>query len=123
MANEQERSERANATILVDDPSHRLALDSATEFARNLTQRGEAAKGLNKDLLTDVPLLYGSPGPLASKGDPGIVLAQIHREEIVRKNGGGFSGFRAEESPARLPLERTTTALAMLLAIIYFLAR
>lgn len=122
MANERECSERAKAEMFVDDPTHRPALGSATEFTTNLKQRGEAARGLNKDLLTDVPLLYGSPGPLASNGDAGIVLSQIHREEMVRKNGGGLSGFRAEESPARLPLERTTTALAMLLAIIYFLA-
>ncbi|MGL3821551.1 hypothetical protein [Sphingopyxis sp. R3-92] len=123
MANEQEFSERAKARIFADDPSRQPALDDAAEFARNLKQRGEAARGLNRDLLTDVPLLYGSPGPLEANGDPGIVLAQIHREEMVRKNGGGISSFRPEVPTARLPFERATTALAMLLATIYFLAR
>ena len=62
--------------------------ESADEFAASLKRRGQAADGLEQDLLTEVPLLYGSPGQ-APHGDPGIVLAQVHRDELVRRNDGG----------------------------------
>ncbi|RYD67724.1 MAG: hypothetical protein EOP58_02440 [Sphingomonadales bacterium] len=62
---------------------------NAEEFRASLKQRAEAAKGLEKDLLSEVPQLYGAPDQLAPDGDPGISLAKIHREELKRRNGGG----------------------------------
>ena len=55
----------------------------------SLKKRGKAAHSLQQDLLTEVPLLYGSPGGMEPQGDPGIVLARLHQEEMQRRNGGG----------------------------------
>jgi hypothetical protein len=93
---------------------------NAQEFAESLKRRREAAAGLERDLLTEVPLLYGSPGSLEPHGDPGTVLARVHREELVRRNGGGVihpSGKRPEIS---LPFEELTGAL-ILIFVLFFL--
>jgi hypothetical protein len=92
---------------------------SAEEFAANLQRRRQAAQGLEQDLLTKVPLLYGSPDNLAPHGDPGVVLAQIHQDELLRKNGGGVLSRSRKRSEVALPFERTTAALAILLFLFF----
>lgn len=92
------------------------------KFVQSLQRRGQAAQGLQKDLLTDVPLLYGSPGNLESQGDPGILLARIHREELVRRNGGEIASSSVGEAPAALPFERAMVWLAVLLVVVLFFA-
>ena len=89
----------------------------AKTFAVSLERRGEAAQGLQKDLLTEVPLLYGSP----NGGDPGVLLAKIHREEMVRRNSGGIVVMSIVEAPAIPPLNRTVLMLFALL-LVFFLA-
>jgi hypothetical protein len=91
----------------------------AAEFAESLERRRQAADELGKDLLNEVPLLYGSPdGGYTPEGDPGIVLARIHREEILRRNGYDVSEASGTKSEVSLPFERTTAALALLLFLI-----
>ena len=93
-------------------------------FAEDLKRQRQAADGLEKDLLDDVPMLYGSPdGPLAPRGDPGIILAQIHREDMLRRNGYDISGASGPPSEVRLPFERTTGILAILLFAIGLLRK
>jgi hypothetical protein len=94
--------------------------ETAKGFAGSLKRRGHAARGLEKDLLNEVPLLYGSPGHLTPDGDPGIVLAKVHREDLVRRNGGGVPGLAHEPSHATLPFERMMVALVILLCIVLF---
>jgi hypothetical protein len=89
-------------------------------FAESLKQRRRAADGLEQDLLTQVPLLYGSPGSLEPRGDPGIVLAQAHREELLRRNGGGVLHSSSKHSEVALPFERLTIALTILICLILF---
>jgi hypothetical protein len=95
---------------------------SAEGFAGSLRRRSQAAKGLEQDLLTKVPLLYGSPGSLEPDGDPGITLARTHREEMVRRNGGGVMQVPGECSDVALPFERAMAALAVLLLLFFVLA-
>lgn len=90
---------------------------SAAAFAAEMKRRGQAAKGLERDLLTKVPILYGSPGSLDPHGDPGIVLGKIHQEELLRRNGGGVFGSQRTVSDVRLPFERALRCLV----ILYFL--
>lgn len=92
---------------------------NAEEFAESLNRRRQAAHGLEQDLLSEVPLLYGSPGTLEPHGDPGAVLAQIHRDELLRRNGGGVLHTRGRRSDVALPFERTTAALAILLFLFF----
>jgi len=92
---------------------------SPEEFAASLKHRREAASGLEQDLLTKVPLLYGSVGGLEPQGDPGVLLAQTHREEMLRRNGGGILGSSSNRSEAVLPFERITTALAILIFLLF----
>jgi hypothetical protein len=89
----------------------------AEAFAESLNRRRQAAHGLERDLLTEVPLLYGSPGGAPDgppQGDPGIVLARVHREVLLRRNGGGIPARSGRRSDAVLPFERATVALAFL---------
>ena len=88
-------------------------------FAESLKRRRQAAHGLEQDLLTDVPLLYGSAGD----GDPGIVLARVHREELVRRNGGGIPKPSARRSDVVLPFERAMAALAVLAFLFVLLGK
>lgn len=88
------------------------------KFAAILKRRGQAAQGLERDLLTEVPMLYGSPGGLEPQGDPGIVLATIHREELLRRNGGGASQSSRKPSDVALPFEGATAALAVVLFLL-----
>jgi hypothetical protein len=91
----------------------------AEKFAESLNRRRQAADGLEKELLNDVPLLYGSPeGPYSPYGDPGVVLARIHREEMLRRNGYDVSDASGPLSEVSLPFERATAALAVLLFLI-----
>ena len=92
------------------------------EFAADLKRRRQAAQGLEQDLLTSVPLLYGSPGSPQPHGDAGIALARIHREELVRRNGGGVSQLSGKPSEVRLPFERGMAVLAFLLWLFFSLA-
>ena len=93
-------------------------LTGADAFATNLKQRRQAALGLEQDLLTSVPLLYGSPGfHEDDEGDPGIALARIHREEMVRRNGGGIPNASSERSDVALPYE----GLVMVIAVMAYL--
>jgi hypothetical protein len=92
---------------------------SPEEFAARLKRRGQAAKGLEEDLLTKVPVLYGSVGGLEPDGDPGILLAKIHREELLRRNGGGISSSSSKRSNVALPFEGAIEALAVLLFLFF----
>jgi hypothetical protein len=95
---------------------------NAEGFAESLRRRRQAAKGLKQDLLTKVPLLYGSPGSLEPEGDAGITLARNHREELVRRNGGGVMRVSGERSDVALPFERAMAALAILLFLFFVFA-
>ena len=122
MAKEQQLNGRPATDASAGDTARKSSVHEATKFAENLKRRGEAARGLEKDLLTDVPLLYGSPGSQQPHGDPGIVLAKIHREELIRRNGGGVTSSPGEESAARLPFERAMVALVILFVIVLYSA-
>ena len=100
------------------DPTSVDAPD-AEGFAASLKRRRQAADGLERDILTKVPLLYGSPGSLERDGDPGIALARLHREELVRRNGGGVTQVSGKRSDVALPFERAMTALAILLFLFF----
>lgn len=91
----------------------------ARDFVESLQRRGQAARGLEEDLLTEVSLLYGSPGGLEPGGDPGIILARVHREELLRRNNGGALNPSGKRSEVVLPFERATGALAILLFLLY----
>lgn len=95
----------------------------AAAFAADLARRAVAAKGLQTDLLTQVPLLYGSPDAHAPGGDPGTVLARLHREDLLRRNGGGVPSFRPNREPPRLPYERALLVLGVILGVVLALAR
>jgi hypothetical protein len=102
--------------------------ESAEEFAESLERRQEAQDRLEKDLLNEVPLSYGMPGevgfqfdPRLRGGDPGIVLARLHREEMLRRNGVDAFSASGTRSETTLPFERVTAALALMLALIFFL--
>lgn len=92
------------------------------EFEALLEGRRKAAEGLASDLLTEVPLLYGTPGTLEPHGDPGIVIAQAHQKELVRRNGGGTYSSKRSRSDVALPFERTVTCLAVLFLLLAFFA-
>jgi hypothetical protein len=90
---------------------------SAEEFHASLKRRRQAAQGLEQDLLTKVPLLYGSPDGC---GDPDVVLARIHRDEMLRRNGGGVFSRSRKRSDVALPFELTPYA-AVILLFLYLL--
>ncbi|MFV0624938.1 hypothetical protein ACBY01_13140 [Sphingomonas sp. ac-8] len=96
------------------------SFENSDEFAADLRRRAEAAKGLEKDLLTEVPLLYGSPGRMEPQGDPGILIAQMHREDMQRRNGGGVPPSSGRRSGVSLPFERALCALALALTVLFF---
>lgn len=108
----------------------RGAAPATTEqFAESLKQRREAAQGLERDLITEVPMLYGSPtlwddpaNLLKPYYDPGIELARIHRDEMVRRNGGGIFNRSRSRSDVRLPFERTMIALSILVSLLAWFA-
>lgn len=107
----------------LDDPTADLiALKDRQAFAESLKCRRQAARGLEHDLLTDVPLLYGSPGSMESQGDAGIVLAQMHREELLRRNGVGVQHASGKRSEGALPFERTMEALAIAFLLVVLFA-
>jgi hypothetical protein len=87
------------------------------KFAASLERRRQAAKGLEQDLLNEVPLLYGSAGSMESQGDPGVVLAKIHREELLRRNGGGVFRPSTKRSDVALPWERTMEVVLVLFVV------
>ena len=94
---------------------------SLEEFAASLESRGRAAKGLEQDLLTAVPMLYGSPGCMEPQGDPGILLARIHQEELQRRHGGGGPPHSRTRSDVLLPFERVMVALPLLILLLLIL--
>ncbi|OQW42216.1 MAG: hypothetical protein A4S12_00825 [Proteobacteria bacterium SG_bin5] len=94
---------------------HRDAQD-AERFAASLARRAEAAKGLERDLLTEVPLLYGSP----SNGDPGVTLARLHRDDLRRRHGYPAAP-KTREAEVRLPYERLVIALVIIVNLLFFL--
>ena len=113
----------ANGKIQLTGVAGSPSPTNAEEFAASIERRRQAADGLEKDLLNDVPLLYGSPGgagpdAFPSQGDPGIVLARIHREDMLRRNGYDVSEASGSFSEVSLPFERATAALAILLFLI-----
>ena len=108
-----EKVEQARHSVNPASPAN------AAEFAASLERRRQAAGGLEQDLLTKVPLLYGSPGSLEPHGDPGIVLAKAHQEELLRRNGGGVFDRSRRRSDVTLPFERMTSALAILLFLLF----
>ena len=93
---------------------------NAAEFIESLDRRRQAQEGLEQDLLNDVPLLYGLPGeigfhdPRDGPGDPGIIIARIHREEMLRRNGVDAFSASGNRSEVRLPFERTVIWLMFL---------
>lgn len=95
-------------------------IQETKDFAASLRRREQAAKGLEKDLLTEVPLLYGSPSSMEPQGDPGIVLAHMHQEELLRRNGGGAPPTSTARSDISLPFERTMAILAIVLFLLIF---
>jgi hypothetical protein len=95
---------------------------SAESFNAGLKRRRQAAQGLERDLLTKVPLLYGSPDSAAPHGDPGLILVQAHQEELLRRNGGGALSRSRKRSDAALPFERLTAATAGLLFLLFLFA-
>ena len=97
------------------------APENADEFRAGLSQRAEAAKRLEKDLLSEVPLLYGGPDRMAPNGDPGIRLAQIHRDEMTRRNGGGVPNSATNRSEVALPFERGVLVFGLILLALAFL--
>jgi hypothetical protein len=112
----------------------RIAGDSlpanAEEFTKSLDRRRQAQDRLEKDLLNEVPLSYGLPGevgfqvdPRITGGDPGIVLARIHREEMLRRNGVDAFSASGTASEVQLPFERMTTWLVLLLTAVILLAK
>lgn len=93
-------------------------------FSNSLERRRKAAKGLEHDLLTDVPMMYGSPDNLAANGDAGIILAAIHRDELQRRNGGGMPpSYSKEKSDNALPFEHAVMAMAVLGALVLTILR
>jgi hypothetical protein len=117
VAKEHQPDGRAATNLSAGELTRRASSDEATRFAEDLRRRAEAARGLEKDLLTDVPLLYGSPGRGEPCGDPGIALARIHREALIRKHEGGVPSPSGKVA-AKFPFERTTVAIAVLIAIV-----
>jgi hypothetical protein len=111
----------------------RIAGDSlptnAAEFVESLDRRRQAQDRLEQDLLNDVPLLYGLPGevgfhdPRDGPGDPGIIIARIHREDMLRRNGVDAFSASGESAEVRLPFERTVIWLMFLLGAISLLAK
>lgn len=94
------------------------ASKNAEDFAASLRRRDQAARGLEKDLLTEVPLLYGSPGSMEPQGDPGIVIARLHQEELQRRNDGGLPPSKRARSDVLLPFERATAILPFVLLLL-----
>ena len=92
-------------------------------FAESLRRRRQAAEGLERDLLTEVPMLYGSPDDRPGRADPGIVLARVHREEMVRRNGVEALDPSGRRSEVLLSFERATGALAVLLFLFLLFER
>ncbi len=96
---------------------------TAEEFAESLKRRQQAAQGLEKDLITEVPLLYGSPHCMEPHGDPGVVIAQAHRADMLRRNGGGALNASGTPDEVRLPFERTMEVLAFGIFVIILFAK
>ncbi len=99
------------------------SFENPDDFAADLKRRKEAAEGLEKDLLTEVPLLYGSPGRREPHGDPGILLARMHRQDLQRRNGGGVPPSTRRREGVSLPFERMIAAFALVLVVVFFLLR
>jgi len=95
--------------------------EEARAFRESLEQRQRASEALQKDLLNEVPMLYGSPyrSPtgLPVIRDPGIELARIHRKELLRRNGVKGSDSSKDRSAVALPFEGLVLALALLIFI------
>jgi hypothetical protein len=106
-----------NGGAIGDQGSGSACPTDAEEFAASLNRRCEAANELEKDLLTEVPLMYGSPGSWGNVG-----LARIRREEMLRRSGDdGLKTSGTKYEP--LPFERATAALAVLLFLFVLLAK
>lgn len=88
-------------------------------FAEHLRQRAEAAQKVEHGLLTEVPMLYGSPGPLEPEGDPGIIIARLHRQELLRRSGVTPLP-PTDEPPDRLRYVRVFIAIGCAFAALYF---
>ena len=106
-----------------DDTGPPALSGEAAAFAESLERRRRAAQGLERDLLTDVPMLYGSPDNWAPEGDPGDAIARLHREELVRRNGGGVPPGSGGSSGSRLPFEALMIGAAVLFGLFRLFAR
>jgi hypothetical protein len=69
--------------------------------ALSIKNRSRAAQGLQKDLLHEVPMLYGQNNLWGAD----VAIGKIHREGMVRKNGGGLPPGVPATSKAKLPME------------------
>ena len=74
------------------------------DYTAELEQRANEAKGLEGDLLHEVPLQYGAGSQHCH--DPSILMAGVHRENIVHRNGGGLPADNSSTKNLRLPYER-----------------
>lgn len=75
--------------------------------AASIKARREAAAGLQGDLLSEVPMLFGPNNLFAAD----VALGKIHREGLVKKHGGGLPGGVSTTSGAKLPMERPMEVL------------
>jgi hypothetical protein len=69
---------------------------------------------------------YGSPnvGPYDyPRGDPGIELSRIHREEMLRRNGVDAFKASGTRSEVRLPFERAVKVLVWILIVCFAVAK
>ena len=95
---------------------------NADAFAAHLQQRAEAARKLEEGLLTEVPILYGSPGPHEPEGDSGIVISRLHREELLRRSGTTPFVSTPDDLP-RLGYGRLLVGIVIALEVFFLFAR
>ena len=101
-------------------------------FALRLKDRRRAAKGLDRDLRRDVPMLAGIPARWPRRwfftkhrmGGPGAEeVAEAHRKVMVGRNGGGLPPGVSVTSGEALPMENAVMAMYFLYFAIRFGAR
>ncbi len=76
-------------------------------YIASLARRSAAAKGLEKDILREVPMLNGLDG------DKEGVLADAHRRGMLARNSGGVHGDYSKREIPRLPYEWVLVAVVI----------
>lgn len=94
--------------------------DSRETFLADLKHRRRAASAMEREILTEVPLLYGEAGCHEPKGDPGIVLAELHAADRAQRHGSGLP--RQTECPDRIwiSLDKLFAMATLLFVILYY---